>query len=150
MKYLNKKSFEATLRHRFPDHGGGWLCNCLEEVFRCDSYTISSRAKLDTLIAKTQRIASALGSRYPLIAFPNGCAGWRAVPKNRRQSPIELSSPDDISELIRSHIYFRDLESYEDNYHIADSSFRWIAVFCHHGDWHFFASPASIATAKSA
>lgn len=150
MKYLNKKSFEATLRHRFPDHGGGWLCNCLEEVFRCDSYTISSRAKLDTLIAKTQRIASALGSRYPLIAFPNGCAGWRAVPKNRRQSPIELSSPDDISELIRRHIYFRDPDRYEDNYHIADSSFRWIAVFCHHGDWHFFASPASIATAKSA
>lgn len=149
MKFTNKKIFDATLRTRFPDHGGGWLYNCLEDAFDCDAYTISSRANLETLIKKTQRIASTLGTHYPLIAFPNGTAGWRPVPKNRRQSPIQLSSPDDLSELLRCHVYFRDPKRYEDNYHITDHAFSWIAVFCHHGDWHFFAPPDSIEAAKN-
>lgn len=100
VKFRNKKTFEETLHHRFPNHGGGWLYHRLDDAFRCEVYTTSSRAKLDTLITKTQRIAAAHGSRYPLIAFPDGCAGWRAVAENRRQSPLERCSLDDISELL--------------------------------------------------
>lgn len=148
MKFTNKKVFGARLRSRFPDYEEGWLYNYLESAFGCEPYTISSRAKLDTLITKTKRIAATLGGGYPLIAFPNGMAGWRGVPTNRRLSPVQISSPDDLSELLRSHIYFRDPKRFEDNYHITDASFSWIAIFCHHGDWHLYAPSASISIAK--
>ncbi|MBA3964136.1 MAG: hypothetical protein H0X40_19870 [Chthoniobacterales bacterium] len=91
-----------------------------------------------------------MGSRYPLFAFPDGLAGWRGAPKNHRHSPIALPDPESLSEVLREHIYFRDPKRYEDNYHVTDAAFCWIAVFCHHGDWHFFASPELIARAKVA
>jgi hypothetical protein len=150
VKFLKKRDFQDKLLERFPDHGDGWLYNCLEEHFQCGCYTISARAKLDTLVAKTLKVASTLSSRYPLVSFPNGCAGWRGVAKNRRQSPVELSSPQELSQLLREHIYFRDPKRYEDNYHITDDAFRWVVVFCHHGDWHFFAPSKSVAKVKNA
>lgn len=150
MKFLNKANFEAKLRRRFPDHCDGWLYNCLEQAFGCEAYTISARAKLDTLITKTQRIVLALHSIYPLCAFPNGVAGWRGVPQNRRRSPVELPDAEQLSQLLRDHLYFRDPGRHIDNYHVTDQHFRWIAVFCHHDDWHFYAPPHYIARAKNA
>ena len=151
MKFLKKAAFESKLYRRFPEDRDGWFYNVLREAYGCKcSYTISARAKLESLIAKTCRIIMALNSSYPIYAFPDLAAGWRAFPKNRRWSPVELADPAELANLLREHIYFRHPQNRIDNYHIADSNFRWIAVFCHHDDWHFFASPQLVALAKKA
>jgi hypothetical protein len=143
MKFLNKRPFHAKLSARFPEPDGGWLYNGFTEVYGNNCYTISARAKLDTLVRKTLNIPSVLGSQYPLFAFPDAGAGWKGFHQRYRWSPIELSDEADLSRLLHKHLYFREpgQRRHEDNYHITDSSFLWVAVFCHHDNWHFFSSP---------
>lgn len=150
VNFLNKATFEAKLRQRFSCDSdcGGWLYNCLSGEFGCEPYTISARATIDTLIDRTQRIVQELGSRYPIWAFPDSAAGWRDVSSNRRTSPIELLDADELSQLLRRHIYFRDPGRRIDNYHISDIDFRWIVVFSHHDDWHFYGRPDLVAHVK--
>ncbi len=140
MKFINKSEFWSQLKKHYPDHKGGWFNNCLEHAFRCPSLDISNRAKLETLIKRTQLIPNILGTSYPLIAFSNGNAGWKNLATSRPQSPIRISDQNELANLVKKHMYFRDARGYEDNYHITDQGFEWFVVFCHHGDWHFFSS----------
>ena len=148
MKFINKAKFLARVHERFHPESESWLYNYFPSVFRSHSYAISSRAKVETLIKKTQKLVPALGSNYPLYAFPDGIAGWRDTPKNRRLSPIELSDQEELRDTIENRIYFRDPKRREDNYHITDADFRWVVVFTHHGDWHLYAPPALLVIAK--
>jgi hypothetical protein len=140
MKFINKSEFWSQLKKHYPEYKGGWFYNCLEDAFGCPSLDISNRAKLETLIKKTNSIPLILGSSYPLLAFPNGNAGWKNLSSSRSQSPISVSDENELADLITKHIYFRDANRYEDNYHITNQEFEWFAVFCHHGDWHLFTS----------
>jgi hypothetical protein len=140
MKFINKSEFWSQLKKRYPDYKGGWFYNCLEDALGCKSLDISNRAKPATLIKRTQLILNILGSSYPLLAFPNGNAGWKNLSSSRSQSPIRVSDQDELTNLIANHIYFRDATRREDNYHITNQEFEWFVVFCHHGDWHFFSS----------
>lgn len=147
-RVISKKRFQSKLKEYFCEYSGGWLYNYLDDFYHCESYTISSRAKLQTLITKTGRIILEMGSSYPLLAFTNGIAGWRRVDQRYRHSPVELHDTEDLLSLLNHHIYYRVRK--EDNYHITDCDFGWVTVFCHHGDWHFFAPQAQITKAKEA
>jgi hypothetical protein len=153
MKFLKRSPFEAELRRQYPEsQDDGWFYNSVGAEYRYKfPYTLSARVKLDTLIAKTCRIVTALDSQYPVYAFPdNFAAGWREFPKSRRRSPLAIANEGELADLIRNHICFRHPQRLCDNYHITDAGFRWFVIFCHHDDWHFFAPPPLVALAKKA
>lgn len=150
MKYLNKATFGSQLKRRYPDHNGGWFYNGLEDAFGCPCLNVSPNVKLETLIKRTQTMPLILGSSFPLIAFPNGGAGWRGTNRNRKQSPILIEDSKELGELLRARIYFRDAKRYEDNYHVASSDLNWFVVFCHHGDLHVFADARSLRRVRAA
>jgi hypothetical protein len=85
-------------------------------------------------------LVTVFNSEYPIYAFPDGIAGWRDVPRNRRNSPIQIFHAKELAEILRTQIYFRDPQRRIDNYHITDRDMRWVVVFSHHNDWHLYAS----------
>ena len=139
MKFINRADFSAKINGRFAPEKDAWLCNYFVSVFKCFSHTLSCRVKFETLIKKTQRLVALFNSEYPIYAFPDGIAGWRDVPRNRRLSPVQIFNTDELADLLRTRIYFRDPEKRVDNYHITDRDMSWVVVFSHHNDWHLYA-----------
>ena len=154
MRYLKKAKFGAELERRYPSYIAGWFGDCLLDIPNWSYIDISARAKVETLIRRTQAIPRILGDSYPLIGFPNGVirchvAGWKNVPSNRKHSPIEISDPDELAQLIVTRMHFRDPKGFEDNYYITNQKCEWFALFCHHGDWHFFAPKRTVQRVKA-
>ncbi len=96
----------------------------------------------------SQTIPRILGSAFPLIAFPNSCLDWKEAQSTRKQSPIQIEDESELVDLVLNRIHFRDPQRYEDNYHITTPALDWFVVFCHHDDWHFFASNQAVTKVR--
>ncbi len=148
MKYLKKNAFWSKLKRKYPANDMGWFCNSLLDAFPPPGVEISARAKIDTLITRTQVVPIVLNANFPLIAFPNGIAGWKNVTSNRKFSPVEILDPSELAQLIQRKMYFRDAKGFEDDYYITNGKLNWFVVFRHHGDWRFFGSQAATRKLK--
>jgi len=141
VRFLKKSEFFAKLQRRFPFDTHGYFYDG-----RCSRFSerrLSERASVKRLVRVTERhIASS--PPETLLAFNDQIAGWRAVPRTRRFSPLALEPALSIQELVEGHMHFRDPERYEDNYYLTTPALEWFINFCHHGDWHFYGSKAVV------
>ena len=142
MRFLKKSEVFGKLQRRFPFDTQGYFydgrCSHLTELH------LSGRASIKRLVRVTER---QLASTRPeiLLAFNDQIAGWRAVPRTRRFSPLALDPKLSIHDLIEDHMHFRDPEQYEDNYYLTTPALDWFINFCHRGDWHFYGSKSLAA-----
>jgi hypothetical protein len=149
VKFINKTEFANRIQELFHPDEDSWLYNYFPFLYGVDAYSLAPGTKLHTLIDITLKLIPALGGAYPVFAFPDGLAGWRDVPKNRKLSPIQVSDPDTLSQLLTDRIHFGASNGPVDNYHIADSEFRWVVVFSHEGRWLFYGTPELRAIVES-
>ena len=133
MRYVRKAEFFARLRKRYPFDSRYFYSG---RVSRLPERRLSTRAGIDRLVRETLRVFT-----WPvpgaILAFNDGFAGWRGVPRRRRHDPLQLEPGFDLRAFLQEHVCFRDPDGYADNYYFTSPELKWFVVFCHEGDWHF-------------
>jgi hypothetical protein len=136
MRFLTQTAVRSMLRRRYPAARPG--CYFWDAFGELPSFQLSARTPFRRLAGVVESLVTTLDGAPPFVLFTDRHAGWRAVPKRRRRSPVSTQTLDEALVWVRARSRFRDGTTFADNYYLCDRSLDWFVVFCHHDDWHLW------------
>lgn len=134
MKKIDKDRVKKLLEESFG--AIDWDCYLYDSIpSNYEEIFLPETTPMDMLIQRTHEVIKKY-HEIELMAINDAIAGWRNREEGIHKDDFLLISTDEIDDLIKSHIFFRNTDGYTDNYYLINHARSIIIMFCHENDWH--------------